>query len=400
MVWSLARAVACLCELTARFVSTWCPRDRNLWAFGTRSDHLNDHSIYLLDDVRRSRPDVIAVWISGDGKVVDAIRATGGEAHLRWSWRGVRIALSAGAVVYTGDARDVNFALTGGAVHVNLYHGIPLKQIEFSIETEPAHSTYHPRTWRQWLRSRVMFAPKFSRHDILAVPSTWCADVMTKAFDGRVSNVVGPASPRVVPLADPSRPSPEVLRRERELIARARSTASYVVLYVPTWRRTSPAVEPLPDLDALSDVMRATDGVFLLKSHIFSPDKLSSDGRIISVPSDYDVSAMLSGVDLLITDYSSVFFDFALLDRPVAFYPYDLAEYLQTESGKFTYPYESLLEGRSVTAPAELLEMLRTGAWRAWNLPDDLRNTVWGSESDVVGGNQRVIEAIESELRR
>ena len=384
----------------ARCVSTWSPRNRKLWVFGTRSDHLNDHSIYLFDDVHRSCPDINAVWISGEKRVVEAVRAAGGEAHLRWSWRGVRLALSAGAVIYTGDARDVNFALTGGAVHVNLYHGIPLKQIEFSIETEPAHSTYHPQTLRQWLRSRVLFAPKFSRHDILAVPSTWCAGVMTNAFDGRVANVVGPVSPRVVPLADPSRPSPEVLRRERELIAGARSTASYVVLYVPTWRRTSPTVEPLPDLDALSEVMQETDGIFLLKSHIFSPDEHRSHNRIISVPSDYDVSALLSGVDLLITDYSSVFFDFALLNRPVTFYPYDLAEYLKTESGKFTYPYEPLIEARSVTEPAELLEVLRSGAWRGWNLPDDLRNTVWGSENDIASGNRRIIEAIELELQR
>ena len=120
----------------------------------------------------------------------------------------------------------------------------------------------------------------------------------------------------------------------------------------------------------------------------------------MSVPSDYDVSALLSGVDLLITDYSSVFFDFALLDRPVVFYPYDLAEYRRRESGTFTYPYESLLEGRSVSAPAELLKVLRSGAWRAWTLPDNLRSTVWGNESDVVGGNRKLIEAVEAEVRR
>ena len=181
----------CVGELIARCVSTWLPRDRDLWAFGTRSDQLNDHSIYLFDDVRRTRPDINAVWISGNRNVVDAVRATGAEAHVRWSWRGVRTALSAGAVVYTGDARDVNFAVTGGAVHVNLYHGIPLKQIEFSIETEPAHSIYHPRTLRQRLRSRVMFAPKFSRHDILAVPSTWGAKVMTEAFGGALPRSSG-----------------------------------------------------------------------------------------------------------------------------------------------------------------------------------------------------------------
>ena len=72
-----------------------------------------------------------------------------------------------------------------------------------------------------------------------------------------------------MPLLEPSAPRPEVLDRERTLIAEARSAASYVVLYVPTWRRSPPTVDPLPDLEVLDEVMRATDGAFLLKSHLF-----------------------------------------------------------------------------------------------------------------------------------
>lgn len=59
---------------------------------------------------------------------------------------------------------------------------------------------------------------------------------------------------------------------------------------------------------------------------------------------DIDVQELLAISDILITDYSSCYFDFLLLNRPVTFYAYDLEDYRSNDRG-FYYDYEAITAG-------------------------------------------------------
>jgi CDP-glycerol glycerophosphotransferase (TagB/SpsB family) len=122
-----------------------------------------------------------------------------------------------------------------------------------------------------------------------------------------------------------------------------------IVLYAPTYRdwKSLDACLPTPDTDLkrVIEVLEANDAYLLLRPHYYesnaaksviesakSPRVLAADSAIFP-----DVGDILSQVDVLITDYSSIFFDFMLLDKPIIFTPYDMDEYLMRRGMSFKY---------------------------------------------------------------
>jgi CDP-glycerol glycerophosphotransferase (TagB/SpsB family) len=65
---------------------------------------------------------------------------------------------------------------------------------------------------------------------------------------------------------------------------------------------------------------------------------------IIDVSAESDIYPLLREVDILITDYSSIYFDYLLLDRPVIFYPYDLLSYV-ADDRNLLFDYEAMTPG-------------------------------------------------------
>lgn len=107
-----------------------------------------------------------------------------------------------------------------------------------------------------------------------------------------------------------------------------------VILYAPTYREADIGNKGYEhnlalDIDALSREL-SNDYILLFRLHYYVSENLDLskyEGFVYNV-SDYDDIARLYLIsDILITDYSSVFFDFAILCRPIIFYMYDLDRY-------------------------------------------------------------------------
>ncbi len=107
-----------------------------------------------------------------------------------------------------------------------------------------------------------------------------------------------------------------------------------IVLYAPTWRGNQESVANMTEEfveNSLSIQNALPEGYQLLvKAHQIAYDKAKTDNRIksILVPNDIDTSELLSITDVLISDYSSIFFDYLITGKPVFLYAYDLEEYI------------------------------------------------------------------------
>jgi CDP-ribitol ribitolphosphotransferase len=161
--------------------------------------------------------------------------------------------------------------------------------------------------------------------------------------------------------------------------ARERTDARYpaaagrrLILFAPTYRGVSVAtyhydVRTL-DYPALHAACEAIDAVFVVRLHSFIqhdagiPDALKD--RLIDASSllaeDFD---LLRSADVLITDYSSVFFEFSLLRRPMLFFAPDLDEYLADRG--FYVDYEPFVPGKVVRSASGLAQALRDGDFEA-----------------------------------
>lgn len=109
-----------------------------------------------------------------------------------------------------------------------------------------------------------------------------------------------------------------------------------VVLYAPTWRGTVQKVENNTSRLA-EDIKRLKEMVgdeydILLKLHQLEykyVDAINEEG-IYSIPVEWDANEILSITDILITDYSSIYFDYLVTGKPILFYMYDKERYIDT----------------------------------------------------------------------
>ena len=137
------------------------------------------------------------------------------------------------------------------------------------------------------------------------------------------------------------------------------------ILYAPTFRGTSKHAAAYYgglDLHALRDVCGG-EYVLLLRLHPFVAAAINVDesleGFVTDVSSYPDINELLLVSDVLVTDYSSVIYEFSLLDRPMAFFAPDFEEY-QAERG-FYFDYRTGVPGPVFTTTLGLAEYLSAG---------------------------------------
>ncbi len=182
--------------------------------------------------------------------------------------------------------------------------------------------------------------------------------------------------------------------RRSRAVARVRSTYALpegkrVILYAPTFRGESVGkahYADLLDLEAMRRVL-GEDHVLLLKLHPFIRDALpvppALAGFAIDASGDPDVNELMLVSDILVTDYSSVIYEFALLGRPIVFLAPDDGAY--DEERGFYFDFRRDAPGPIADATEELAALIRAGAFDL-----DRVNTFARASFDVpVGGATR-----------
>ncbi len=136
----------------------------------------------------------------------------------------------------------------------------------------------------------------------------------------------------------------------------------YITLYAPTFRdaevdKPSLAIDPASIVKAMGD-----DEVLLVRLHPHVAARCDEsvwrgyEDRIINVSRYEGVASLLSVADRLITDYSSIVFEYCLLDRVMIFYPYDYDDFVK-QGRSFYEDYASFVPGPIAYTEDELIDM-------------------------------------------
>jgi CDP-glycerol glycerophosphotransferase (TagB/SpsB family) len=325
--------------------TTLIPRSPHRWVFGSWyglrfAD--NPKYFFFYCHTRENSP-VRAVWLSKNPEVVRAVRALGLPAHLRSSPLGLWHALRAG--VYLLDCRlsDVHAMASRGALKVNLWHGVPLKKIERDIDQADHTINLAVRgTLLQRTILKVRRPELTERYDAILATSDATADRFSGAFGVERDRVIVAGYPRTDPLlaAAPAPFLPEADRAIVEEFQAYERAGRRVLFYMPTfrdWGNTEDRVIPI-DWQRLDQLLQTHRGVLYCKLHPGDRAGLPDLSRLSSIrllPSSADPYPLLRHTHALISDYSSIFFDYLLLDRPVVFYPYDLEAYRARSRGLY-----------------------------------------------------------------
>ncbi len=258
-------------------------------------------------------------------------------------------ALATAGLLINNASFPAEFNKRPGQVYVNTWHGTPLKHMGYD-EPQGAEPT------RNVIRNFVMADYLLSSGEFMTHQMYESAFRLRNIYRGRILEYGFPRTDRQF-LDDAGRE--EVLRslRERGVNARGR-----VVLYAPTWRGES-FYSPTNDALLLGEQVRqlrsklSGDTTVLLKVHqqVYEFALEQPDLASFLVPNDIPTNAVLGVTDVLVTDYSSVFFDFLDTGRPVVFFTPDQADYFENR-GLYLAPDE--LPGPSASTTSELAALL------------------------------------------
>ncbi|HKL79707.1 MAG TPA: CDP-glycerol glycerophosphotransferase family protein [Mobilitalea sp.] len=139
-----------------------------------------------------------------------------------------------------------------------------------------------------------------------------------------------------------------------------------IIVYMPTWRgllnqkENSKQIKNLLEYFHLIDVNLNKDQVFYVKLHPYVKDQVDYEGfqHIREFPKDYETYDFLNACDVLVTDYSSIMFDFGVTKRKMVLFVYDREEYL-TDRGLYLNLEE--LDLPKVETVPELIEEINRG---------------------------------------
>lgn len=318
-----------------RILTLLVPRSPAQWVFGCGAG-IGDGALALWQAAAADGRD--PVWLVGSAREAADAAARGIRTVPRSSLSGLWRTARAGVIVVTHGFGDVNRYAVSGAFVVQLWHGIPLKRIGLdSPETlrlpGPLSRSQAGRPLRRLLGG--MFRGAARRIRILPAASEIVRGRFESAFGLPEDRVPVTGEPRVDVLSRGTAEDRRTLARaEIERISGSVDPRARLVLYAPTWRdgQPDPAVPSADEWEALLAALERHDAVLLVRSHPlgageYRPPRPSD--RVRSLGSDLaaDVTPLLPGLDVLVTDYSSLAFDSALVPLPVVFLAPDVTEY-------------------------------------------------------------------------
>ena len=147
-------------------------------------------------------------------------------------------------------------------------------------------------------------------------------------------------------------------------IKKNRDSRVKTVLYMPTYREAYDENMPPLDFDVLNHEMARLNICFILKLHPFalelfktSFDAMPQYSHLIFFNTQADIYPLLQYADILVTDYSSIAFDYLLLDRPIIYFDYDLEHYIASR-GAFLLEYADYTPGTKVKSQEALIEAI------------------------------------------
>ena len=230
------------------------------------------------------------------------------------------------AKVWVFDCRQPEFLIKRKETsYIQTWHGTPLKKLALDMEqidsvVSSSIDEYHEQ-----------FRKNTATWDYLISQNRFSTDTFRRCFDFEGKPIFEVGYPRNDVLFQHNNERDINRLKEKYNIPKDKK----VILYAPTWRDNEFYVQGVYKFVSPLDFKKAQkelgdEYVFLVKYHYLVSDKIDwseYEGFVYSFNEKVDISRLYLIADMMITDYSSVMFDYSLLKRPMFFFAYDLENY-------------------------------------------------------------------------
>lgn len=345
-------------NLQLYYVSKIIPKKKKRWVYGSWfGEKFTDNSKWLyLYMLNNNLNDIEIVWITKNKKTIDEIEKLGGKVYLYNTINAIYYILTADVVFMTQSYLDLSsMYLIGGAFKVQLWHGVPLKKI--------GYDTYIK--CKSVLKKINRFIiKKLNYNDAYIACSQENINKVESAFCTESSKIIKSGQPRNDIFFDMNS------ELKNRFINNICDELSYnikekkIITYMPTFRDKSSYNFDFNELEEkdkikLNKILNQNNAIIIQKKHFVNSKKkhnvnlMNCERNIINIK-DVDTQELLFCTDILITDYSSCYFDFLNLDRPIIHYAYDYKNYKEKDRGL----YYDLSEAAGGSISYEIDELL------------------------------------------
>lgn len=316
------------------------PRNKNKIVYGAWfGQKYQDNPKYFFEYMLREHPEKKSIWITKNEDVFKLLSVHGYPCAMSNSPAGIWHSITAGFAVVCCCHDDISGLCLAGSRVINTLHGTPLKHYGKDAirgKTSKIKKLY------EFIRD----IPYFREVCVSSGP------VVTQIYE----SAIGFPQKRIweCGLARNDIMS-DYLKPDRP---------KRVVTYMPTHRLEGARKIPLNnilDLAAIDKMCDEMDIIFLVKKHYYHATEIDDifQYKNIRQITNYqiDPQVLLSISDVLITDYSSCYFDYLMTNNPVIFYCYDMEDYQQDDRELYFKP-EDVMPGAIVTDKQELVQAI------------------------------------------
>lgn len=207
-------------------------------------------------------------------------------------------------------------------------------------------------------RAQARFLKVYNKFNKIVVGSDLLADIYKQAFQLSEENIVRTGIPRTDLFFQLDKQNEVIvdLKSQNDMIGKKK-----VILYAPTFREQGLMDSHIElDIDNLYENLH-DEYILILRLHPAIRRKMEISDKYKEFAYDYsshpNINELLLITDILITDYSSIPFEFSLLRKPMIFYPYDLEMYVKERD--FWFEYESLVPGYIAKDESDIIRYIR-----------------------------------------
>ena len=301
--------------------------------------NVGDNPIDIYLELRRRRPDLDIVWAVAGG-----VQPPEGARGVEWGSNDWLHLLATAKYLVNNANFPWFFRKAPGQIYLQTWHGTPLKRLGRDVPGVSLTVGYQATMERE-----------AQSWDYLIAPNQFFVDVFPKSFNF-TGNTILTGYPRNDRLSNIDQDARQRIRRSLGVT----DPSEKLVMYAPTWRdykRT--AGGNWSTVNYLDPNIQMPEGFRLLfRGHhnTLGAHSGSVAGNAIDATEHPNVTELYLAADVLLTDYSSVMFDFAVTGKPILFLAPDLARY-RAERG-FYFDYEAEVPGPILKTDSEVIDAL------------------------------------------
>ncbi|GDX07042.1 CDP-glycerol glycerophosphotransferase family protein [Buttiauxella sp. A111] len=333
------------------FLIGFFSRNKKIWCFGSYKNKFNDNTKYAYIKCSYKYPDVKCYWVTDDNELITELSKIGLHAVKRRSLRGLYIMSRACVYFVSSYTTDIFFWTSNRCYYVNLWHGLPLKKIEYDIDNGPLCDKYNSNSVIKKFLYKVKEPECFKQPNLMFAPSDFWVNILSKAFNIGSERFIRCGSPRTDVFFEKKLTRLNDVNYEEKFHLKLKAKQFKNILLMPTFRDSGVDYFQMAKFNfgIMEEFLRYNSCQLYVKLHPSDNHSKAIDFSIykhihlISEEID-DIYPYLSAFDLLITDYSSIYLDYILLNKEILFYCFDLNDYM-LNSRSLYFNYEEFTPG-------------------------------------------------------